>query len=51
MIFLACQANRKVLNNAFTRSEIGGELIPLHSDIDFVAEIEECHCIPARAAK
>ncbi len=37
--------------NAFTWPAIGGEPIPLHSDIDFKAEIEECQRVPRRAAK
>ena len=53
------QGSKAVLNcpydmawgNAFTWPAIGGEPIPLHSDIKFKAEIEECQRNPRRTAK
>jgi hypothetical protein len=36
--------------NAFTWAPVGGEPIPLHSDIDFVVEVQECNRLPGTDA-
>ena len=36
---------------AYTQSPLGGEPIPLHSDVDFQIDVLECNRVPARAQK